>query len=233
MQARLANKELARDAWESICRIRVGADRVKEANAERLRQDFAKIKFKPSECVEDFSIHITALANELRVLGDEITDKEVVKKLLHSVLEKLEQVTNSMETLLDLNSLSIEEATDHLRVVEQRKKPSTSPVTDTDGRLLLTEEEWSAWMKAKEKGRSSCSGAPVAPTVAAAMDAVTGKARAVVAAEMEAQILVHAMNRRVVMHATTVANQATGPRIVDPRPGRVRPMRPTKKSPFY
>jgi hypothetical protein len=114
MQARLANKELARDAWESICRIRVGADRVKEANAERLRQDFAKIKFKPSECVEDFSIHITALANELRVLGDEITDKEVVKKLLHSVLEKLEQVTNSMETLLDLNSLSIEEATDHL-----------------------------------------------------------------------------------------------------------------------
>jgi hypothetical protein len=34
MQAGLANKESVRDAWESIRRIRVGADRVKEANAE-------------------------------------------------------------------------------------------------------------------------------------------------------------------------------------------------------
>jgi hypothetical protein len=40
--------------------------------------------------VEDFSLHITALANELRVLDDEVTDKEVIKKMLHSVSEKLE-----------------------------------------------------------------------------------------------------------------------------------------------
>jgi hypothetical protein len=30
------------------------------------------------------------IANELWVLGDDITDKEVVKKMLHPVLEKLE-----------------------------------------------------------------------------------------------------------------------------------------------
>jgi hypothetical protein len=54
----------------------------------------------------------------MHVLGDEITDKEVVKKMLHSVPEKLEHVAISMEMLLDLNSLSIEEATDHLCVVE-------------------------------------------------------------------------------------------------------------------
>jgi hypothetical protein len=40
--------------------------------------------------VEDFSLRITALANELRVLDDEVTDKEVIKKMLHSVSEKLE-----------------------------------------------------------------------------------------------------------------------------------------------
>jgi hypothetical protein len=38
MQAGLTNKELAKDAWEAIHKIRIGADRVKEANAERLRQ---------------------------------------------------------------------------------------------------------------------------------------------------------------------------------------------------
>jgi hypothetical protein len=144
MQAGVANKESAREAWQAIRRIRVGADRVKEANVERLCHDFADIKFKPGESIDDFSICITSIANELRVLGDEITDKEVVKKMLHSVPEKLEQVAISMEPLLDLNSLSIEEATGHLRAVEQRKKSSSSSVIDASGRLLLTEEERTA-----------------------------------------------------------------------------------------
>jgi hypothetical protein len=124
MQAGLANKELALKAWESIRNIRVGADWVSEANAERLRQEFTKIRFKSGECVEDFSIRITAIANELRVLGDEVTDKEVMKKMLHSIPEKLEQVAISMKMLLDLNSLLIEEAIGHLQAVEQRKKVS-------------------------------------------------------------------------------------------------------------
>jgi hypothetical protein len=78
--------------------------------------------------------------------------------MLHSVPEKLEQVAISMETLLDLNSLSIEEAVSHLWEVEQRKKGPSSPAVDTGGRLLLTEEEWMAWMKAIEKGGSNGGG---------------------------------------------------------------------------
>jgi hypothetical protein len=102
------------------------------------------LKFKLGEGVEDFSICITPLTNQLRVLGDNITDKEVVKKLLHSVPEKLEQVANSMETLLGLKSLSIEEATSHLLAVEQRRKKDAAPAADVEGRLLMMEEEWTA-----------------------------------------------------------------------------------------
>jgi hypothetical protein len=58
----------------------------------------------------------------------------------------------SLETLLDLDKLLIEEAAGHLRVVEQRrKKRSMSLAADTGRRLMLTEEEWSMRMKAKEK----------------------------------------------------------------------------------
>jgi hypothetical protein len=53
MQAGLANKEMAREAWESIRWIRIGADRVKEANTERLQQEFAEMRFKPGEGVEE------------------------------------------------------------------------------------------------------------------------------------------------------------------------------------
>jgi hypothetical protein len=114
MQVGLTIKGMAREAWESIHNIWVGMDRVKEANAEQLRQEFVEIRFNPGEGVEDCSICITALVNELWVLTNDITIKEVVKKMLQSILEKLEQLAISMETLLDLNSLSIEEAASHL-----------------------------------------------------------------------------------------------------------------------
>jgi hypothetical protein len=55
-------------------------------------------------------------------------------------------VAISIETLLDVNHLLLEEVTGRLRTVEQRRK-SGSNVTDDRGHLLLTEEEWLARMK--------------------------------------------------------------------------------------
>jgi hypothetical protein len=78
---------------------------------------------KPGKSVEDFSLHLNTMVSQLRMLGDDITDKEVIQHMLHSVPKKLEQVAISMETLLDLDLLSIEEAMEHLRAVEQSKKP--------------------------------------------------------------------------------------------------------------
>jgi hypothetical protein len=156
MQAGLAVKPTASDTWEAIRQVRVGADCVKEANAERLRRDFADIDFKPGESVEDFSLRLNAMTSQLRVLGDDISDKEVIKKMLHVVPDKLEQVVISMETLLDLGSMSIEEAVGMLHAVETRKK-KPSPAKEGGGRLLLT-EEWMDRMKSRE-GSGSNSGA--------------------------------------------------------------------------
>jgi hypothetical protein len=112
--AGLAVKESAKEAWKAIQSIRVGADKVKEANAEMLRREFDDILFKPSECVEEFAMRISTMANQCRSFEDDISDKKVVKKMLQSMPEHLEQVVISMETLLDLNTLSIEEATAYL-----------------------------------------------------------------------------------------------------------------------
>jgi hypothetical protein len=80
----------------------------------------------------------------------------VIKKILHSVLEQLEQVAILIETLLDLNSMLIEEAAGHLHVVEERKKKSSCGTKD--GRLLLTEEEWMAHLKVRDGESSNMSG---------------------------------------------------------------------------
>ncbi|XP_066320170.1 uncharacterized protein [Miscanthus floridulus] len=112
--------------------------------------------WKDGENAEDFANRITGLANNLRVLGDDMKDVEIVRKMLQVVPEHLAQVAISIETLLDLNDLSVEEVTGRLRAVEQRRQ--ASPVTDNQGRLLLYEEEWMARLKlrdSREKGSGS------------------------------------------------------------------------------
>jgi hypothetical protein len=91
MQAALAVKPTSTEAWEAIRQVRVGADWVKEVNTKRLRCEFNDITFKASEIVEDFSLHLNTVARQLCVLGDDITDKELIKKMPHTVPEKLEQ----------------------------------------------------------------------------------------------------------------------------------------------
>ena len=82
-------------------------------------------------------------------LGGSISETEIVKKMLQVVHDHLEQVAISIETLLDVNDLTVEEVTGRLRNVEQRKKNTISAV-DKEGRLLLTEEEWLARLKLRD-----------------------------------------------------------------------------------
>jgi hypothetical protein len=63
--------------------------------------------------------------------------------MLHATPEPLEQVVISIKTLLDLDRISVEEVTGHLRNVEQRKK-NTTTIVNKQGRLLLTEEKWAS-----------------------------------------------------------------------------------------
>jgi hypothetical protein len=137
MQAELTTKSMPHEAWAAIRKVWLGADCVKEANVKRLRREFDEITFNSAESVEDFLLHLNTVASQLCVLGEEVTDKEVIKRLLHSVPQRLEQVAISMETLLDLDSLSIEEAVG--------ASACRQAVQET-----ITEEEWLACMKSRE-----------------------------------------------------------------------------------
>jgi hypothetical protein len=59
--------------------VQVGVDCVKEANAEQLHRGFNDTIFKPDESVWRILLY------KERILDDDITDKEVIKKLLHII----------------------------------------------------------------------------------------------------------------------------------------------------
>jgi hypothetical protein len=64
--------------------------------------------------------------------------------MLQSVSDHLEKVAISMETLLDLDALSIEGAVGHLSAVENQRKKVTPFTSDAGEQLLLMEEQWMA-----------------------------------------------------------------------------------------
>jgi hypothetical protein len=81
---------MAHNTWVVIKKLCVDADRVKEANTERLHREFSDIAFKSGESIKDFSLHLSSVVSELWVLGDGIPNKEVIKRRLHAMPEKLE-----------------------------------------------------------------------------------------------------------------------------------------------
>jgi hypothetical protein len=53
-------------------------------------KEFVRIRFKDGQSVDDFSMCITGLANNINVLGGKVMKAEIVKKILHVAPEPLE-----------------------------------------------------------------------------------------------------------------------------------------------
>jgi hypothetical protein len=152
----LAVKETAQEAWEAIRLLRMGVNRAREATAQRLRKEFEQITFKDGETLDAFGMRITTLANNLRSLGDTVEEVKIIQKFLREVPDQYSQMACSIETLLDINGMSVEELIGRLRSSAERCSGSTKDTSN--GQLLLTEEEWMARVKQREQGQGSGSG---------------------------------------------------------------------------
>ena len=149
MISTLAVKESAKEAWESIRVMRIGDDRIRKTSAQRLRRQFEELTLRDGEGVEDFALRLTGIVNQLSTLDDPEDPKKFVEKYLRIARVRYKQFVISMETLLDISTLSIEEVTDRLLASEDNPEPTSNQV---GGKLFLTEEQWVERYKQKEAG---------------------------------------------------------------------------------
>ncbi|WVZ62954.1 hypothetical protein U9M48_012642 [Paspalum notatum var. saurae] len=152
----LGSKDSAKEAWTSLEAIRVGSNRVKKAKVQQLRREFETIAFRDGEAVEDFALRLTSPVSQLGTVG-EVIKETVVAKYLRVVSSRCAHVAVAIETMLDLDALSIEDVTGRLKAVEDRAEAPTAQGEGPKGQLLLTEEEWTARMKEKQRGDAGSS----------------------------------------------------------------------------
>jgi hypothetical protein len=154
MKAGLAVKKTAKEAWEAVRSMRIGDDRVKAASVQRLWKEYENVDFHDGESVGDFTLRINGLVASLREMGETLEDHRVVKKILRVVPKRLKQVAVAIEMLTDLNMTTIEELVGRLRVAEDADDTKAKEVaTEGVGQLLLTEAQWEARRRERNKQR--------------------------------------------------------------------------------
>jgi hypothetical protein len=116
----LGAKKTVKEAWEVVKVMRLGADRVKDVNAQKLLQEFENISFKEGETVDDFGMRINNLVANLKALGETVEETRVVKKFLRVIPSKFTPVVVSIEMFCDLKSMTVEELVGRLRAAEDR-----------------------------------------------------------------------------------------------------------------
>ena len=140
----LVNKKTVKEAWEVVKMMRLGADRIKDVNAQKLIQEFENISFKDGETVDDFGMRINNLVANLKNLGETVEETKVVKKFLRVAPPRFTQVVVLIEMFRDLKTLKLEELVGKLHAAEDRMDGKVDQTDDKAGRLLLAEEDWLA-----------------------------------------------------------------------------------------
>ncbi|WVZ88960.1 hypothetical protein U9M48_035427 [Paspalum notatum var. saurae] len=84
-------------------------------------------------------------------MGEKLEDHHVMKKILHVVSKRLKQVAVVIEMLTDLDVATIKELVGKLRVAEDVDNDEVKEVAESAGRLHLTEEQWEARRRQRNK----------------------------------------------------------------------------------
>jgi hypothetical protein len=119
MHFSLSKKRTVKEAWDDIAAARIGSDRACKTTLQALRKEWENLTFKPGEDVDDFALCLNTLQQKMVQFSDDTYDEErAVEKLLRCILEKYEQIALPIESLLDLSTMSIEEAIGRHKVID-------------------------------------------------------------------------------------------------------------------
>ncbi|XP_074337557.1 uncharacterized protein LOC141674757 [Apium graveolens] len=137
----VAEKKTTKETWVAVKTMCLGTDKVKKARVQTLKAEFeSQLSMKETEVIDDFCMKLNSLVTNIRVLGEEMQEAYIVKKLLRAVPGKFLQIDSTIEQFGDLDTITVEETVGSLKAHEERLRGQSDT---SGGQLLLRAEEWS------------------------------------------------------------------------------------------
>jgi len=147
----IAQKDIAKQIWESMKIKYQGNARVQRAQLQILRRNFEVLEMKPGEAVTDYFSRVLLVANDMRNLGEDMTNGKIVEKILRTLTENFNYIVCSIEESNDINKLSVDELQSSLLVHEQKFRRHRS---GDDQALRIYDDRFGS----RNRGRSSFRG---------------------------------------------------------------------------
>jgi hypothetical protein len=156
MQFSFFKKWTAKEACDAIVVARIGNDRACKTTLQAHHKECENLAFKPGEDIDDFTLRLNTLQQKTVQFGDDTYGEErAVEKLFQCIPEKYKQIARSIESLLDLSTMSIEEMIGRLKVIDgDEPQPLSGPIT-IGRKLPLTRKQWETCQGDEKKGESS------------------------------------------------------------------------------
>jgi maltooligosyltrehalose synthase len=73
MKSTIAEKSSAKEAWMAVRIMRLGDERVREANAQKLLGAFENVKFRDGETIDEFAMRLNTLVSSSARWGRRLT----------------------------------------------------------------------------------------------------------------------------------------------------------------
>ena len=111
-------KKTAKENWEILLQWNLGMDRVIHSRIQGLRRDLEIHTMGKTDCVVDFAMKFMHIVSDLRNLGEELEEKEFVRRFLRATPAKFDALTLSSEQYGELDKVSLDEVIGSLTVHE-------------------------------------------------------------------------------------------------------------------
>ncbi|XP_021297300.1 uncharacterized protein LOC110426416 [Herrania umbratica] len=113
--------ESPKEAWDKLKEEFHGSDKTRQIQVLNLMREFEVLKMREDESIKDYFEKVLKIVNQLRLLGEELSDRRIVHKFLVSLPEKFEAKISSLEDSKDMSKLLVTELINALQAQEQRR----------------------------------------------------------------------------------------------------------------
>ena len=115
---KISSIETAKEAWTILETTYEGTKAIKDSKLQRLTTSFEEIKMEEDELFDEFDAKLKDIVNLASNLRETITEPNIVRKVLRSLLERFHAKITAIEESKDIDKIPLTELVSNLQTYE-------------------------------------------------------------------------------------------------------------------